>query len=170
MPRYFKSMYVYIARCNDFNYRPCFYPDATSAQALRAEVLSLNGLTENSSKAEREAAFVKFASFYARVRHGANGIHHLYGIHLRNATKFLPEILHEIGILQAWNPTSSDIENLNMLRVKVAQRGSPVIRAEPFTFLAVNATTNTTESVTGVLPFINVKICPSFHIPFAHML
>ena len=155
---YFEGILALLLRCNDNSYAVYLTVESRDiALSLRAAILKLHGLTENSDWLTKLKAFTEFESFYARVRHSVNGLHHVYEAQLRNsAGKNLLELLYQIGFLEAWNFTDSDLTYLNIIRV-LGKEIYPLFLAHTYKFMDNGAT------ITGILPLIDEDTCSGIY-------
>ena len=98
MPNFYESMYASLIGCLIPYYeRHITLESIKRARVLRAMVLEVNGLTESSDDTLKNEAFQEFAFFYARIRHGCNGFHHMVETRLQvNGKGYLPKVLYDL--------------------------------------------------------------------------
>ena len=191
MRSFFRFIYACVTRYNHKKYAEYLTEKGlVQARFLRKLALKMYGLTENDPPDVKDAAFVKFALLYARLRQACDGYHCVYSIKIRfSYNESLPGVLHSMGLLSPWNFCPEDVNFINELHENFAELLSllkffptdeehltflraasippvPFILKSFYSFAYEDRFTGEKQTISGFLPYLDVRHCPHFPVSF----
>lgn len=172
MKSYFQTMFAFLKRCNDPVYKD-FLPEGFYREkgvALREEVIKRHEVNASNGETVDEA-FLKFSSSYARVRQGADSMHcafaryiHVKALELKEVKQCdvsLPEVLAHMHFLQAWNFSTEDLVNVNIVHkvLNPPENLGYLSTSYKIKHTELRNKKLVTSTLTGVLPLLNLNEC-----------